>query len=141
MAIEHDHRHSQTGYQRAEGLKTSDAFRMTIEECEQKHGEQRAGADDKRRVRCCRIKHGCILRQKIERTACNTKGHHQEFVLQRMAKPLMMTRQRDSQQQDVGNDETKRENLCWRETIQEQHLRKDKGTAPNSHYQESDKVI
>ena len=58
-----------------------------------------------------------------------------------MAKPLVMTRQRDTQQQQVGNDEAQGEYLGWRQAVQQQHLCEDKGTAPNSHRQEGNKVI
>ena len=39
-------------------------------------------------------------------------------------------------EQDIGDDEAQRENLCRRQTSLEQHLRKDEGAAPDSHNDE-----
>ena len=53
----------------------------------------------------------------------------------------MMTRQRKTEQQDVGDDKSQCEDLSWRQTIQKQHLRKNEGATPYCHRDKGDKMI
>ena len=52
-----------------------------------------------------------------------------------------MSEKRIAQQEHVGDDEAEGKNLCRGEASKKQHLRKDEGAAPYSHYHKRYEVI
>ena len=52
-----------------------------------------------------------------------------------------MLRKGKGQQQEIGNDKAQRKDLCRRQTILKQHLRKYEGAAPDSHYNKGYEMI
>ena len=75
MSIEHHHRHSQASHQRTHNLHTRESLTMAIDQCHEQHGEQRARADNERRVGGCGVEHGGILGEEVERPAYNAQYH------------------------------------------------------------------
>ena len=53
----------------------------------------------------------------------------------------MALRKGKSQQKKIGNNKAQGKDLCRRQSILEQQLRKDKGAAPDSHYNKGYKMI
>ena len=151
VTIEYDDGHTQKGYQRAKSLQTRDLLRLPEEHGKEQHGDEWTRTDDERSVRCRSKEHRRVLRQEIERAACNAKGHHQELVSPGAAEPAEVTfptlpfmrgiNDAISQKQYVGNDKAEGEYLRRTETSLKQYLRKDEGAAPDGYRNKRNKMI
>ena len=146
MAIEYDNDHAQGCHQRPQRLDTRQSQR-TKEERYQEGGHKGRETDDERGIGGRGVVHRRVLRQEIECTTCNAQSEHQHLVLPAFGKqlerlsPTLLHGERIGEQEHIGDDEAKREDLRRRQTSQKQHLRRDEGAAPDGYHDECDEVV
>ena len=59
----------------------------------------------------------------------------------RRGRNYLVTQKGESQHQDVGDNEAEGEDLCWGEACLKQHLRKNKGAAPDGYSDKGHQMI
>ena len=137
-AIQHHDNHTYKSKQRAQQLYHVDARRMAINQTYQQGSKERTGTYDERCIGRCGIIHRLVLTQEIERTARYSQHSQLKLILPAVSKhPLMI----HHQHHHVCDTETERKDLCWRKSVQHQHLGRYKGGSPDSYGDKSHKMI
>ena len=143
MAIEHDDGHAQGCHQRAYRLRAVQALRL-VEDGDMSGGQEGRETDDERGVGCGGIVHRRVLREEIERASRDPEGQHHQLVAPGSREPaegVSALPQRVGEQEDVGDDEAKCENLGRRQTTEQQQLGEDERASPNCHYRKGYQMI
>ena len=137
-AIQHHDNHTYKSKQRAQQLYHVDARRMAINQTNQQGSKERTGTYDERCIGSCGIIHRLVLAKEIERTARNAQHRHFKLILPAISKhPLMIYHQHH----DICDTEAERKDLCWRKSVQHQHLGRNKGGSPDGYGDEGHKMI
>ena len=134
-AIHNNHHNTCCGHNGAKGLNAIEALRL-IDGTNKGGGKKRAQAYDDGGVGSGGVVHGAILSEKIERTANNTKGHHEQFVAPRGGKQTATLIDGINQEQHVGDGETEHKYLCGGHAGQQKEFGRNKSRAPDGCHQE-----
>ena len=142
MAVKHHRRHAHEGKQRAHHPLPRQRVLASVDERQQQHGKEGAGAHDERRVGGGSVEQGYVLGCEIERAARYAERRHEELVLPGARSDLPPAlRYAPRRHQHIGYGKAQGEYLRGRQPCRKEQLGEHKRAAPHCHYEKGYKVV